>query len=184
MELLGQVAERGPLQPGDGSAIKLWKDNTPLRRHLLRLCPLVEVMVKLDSILGDSPIGIDWSSRWTFETAYVTVECNSEEQARSVVGKLIMAWGMKPEVKKVSDDQLQAWFKFEEANVIVTGYKPKTCRYEEIEIKVPAQKRKVERKVIPAQKARIEKRRVLVCDDVKVEPQKSEEVEAVSEVPF
>lgn len=184
MNSLTEMVDREPLQSSNGNMIKLWKDNTPLRRHLLRLCPVVEVMVKLDEVFGDQQISIDWSSRWSFETAYVLVECNSEEEARSAVGKLIMSFKKKPKVKKVSDDQLQAIFEFEEANVIVTGYKPKTCRYEEIEIKVPAQRRRIEKKVIPAQKAHIEKRRVLVCDDVKSEPQIPQEVESVSEVPF
>lgn len=183
---MNEVAEviRFPRCENDPSMVSPWKNNTPLRKHLLRLCPVVEVMVKLDEILGDEFVGIDWSSRWSFETAYVMVECTDEAIARLMVGKLIRGFGFKPKVKKVADDQLQAVFEFDSANVFVTGYKPKTCRYEEIEIKVPATRRRIEKKVIPASKARIEKRRVLVCDDVKVEPQVRSEVESLNEVPF
>lgn len=175
---------RLPRDPNDPTIVVPYKNNTYLRKHLLRLCPAVELMVKIDKVLGDENIDIDWSSRWTWESAYVIIKCNSEEQARLMVGRFIRALGIKNKVKKIGDDELQAIFELEGVNLIITGYKPKTCRYEEIEIKVPAQRRKIEKKVIPAQKARIEKRRILVCDDVKMEDQVPEEVKSASEMPF
>lgn len=171
-----------PLEPGDGSTILPWKTDTTLRKQLYLLSEFVPVMLKIEAALQSDNPGIWWHC-WEWDRE-IEITPKDEEHARKIVGKLIFAFGSKPDIKKISDDELVSEWKIEGTVVKVKGYKPKTCRYEEIEVKVPASRRRIEKKVIPAQKARIEKRRILVCDDAKTEPQVPEEVKVVNEVPF
>lgn len=179
---------RLPRKQDDPTMVSPWRNNTEFRRSLLRLCDLMPALLTIEKILGDDGVtAVDWNCRWSFEKPYVEITCPNEGAARKIVGHLIRSFKIKSKVKKISDDQMQAIFELDGCEVRVAGYKPKTCRYEEVEIKVPAQRRRIEKKVIPAQKARVEKRRILVCDDVKTEPQIQEEVASVnltSEVPF
>lgn len=176
------VSERPPLQPWDGTPLSPWKTNTDLRQTLFDLSEFVPVMLKIEAALQDDNPSIWWHC-WSWDKE-IELTPRDEEHARKIVGKLIFAFGKQPEIKKVADDQLESSWTIEGTNVKVKGYKPKTCRYEEIEVKIPAQKRRIEKKVIPAQKARVEKRRVLVCDDVTPKPLVQDDVQSTEEVPF
>lgn len=183
-ELIEEVV-RLPRKQDDPTMVSPWKNNTQMRRELFRLSEFVPVMLKLDAALQDMDVGVWWHC-WSWDQQ-IELTAVDEGQARKIVGKLIFAFGSKPEIKKVADDKLESHWLVDGVAIIVKGYKPSTCHYEEVEVKIPAQRRKVEKKVIPAQKARTEKRRILVCDDVKTEPQIQEEVASVnltSEVPF
>lgn len=183
MELLAPDYYKEPLKPSNGETVSPWKRDTEIRDQLFRISEIVPVLLTIEQALGDHKCGFDYRCFWW--STYVQLTAKDEADARKIVGYLIRAFKKNPTVKKVADDQLEAEWMIDKIPVTVRGYKPATCRYEEIEVKVPATRRRIEKKVIPAQKARIEKRRVLVCDDVKVEPQKLEEVEAVSqEIPF
>lgn len=177
-----EIGERESLKPSDGSMISPWKQNTEIRKELFLISETVPILLTIEKALGDHDCGFEYRCFWW--SKFIALTAKDEADARKIVGYLIRAFNKKPNIKKVADDALEAEWIIDKIPVTVRGYKPATCRYEEVEIKVPAQRRKVERKIIPAQKARIEKRRILVCDDVKVEPQKIEEVESANEVPF
>lgn len=183
-----ELTERPPLQPADGKMLSPWKDNTALRRGLMRMADLASALLKIERAFDDEDIDVDYSSRWSFEKPYAHINCDEEEKARRVVGKLIRALKMNPKMKKVADDAINAVFELEGAEIVVVGYKPKTCRYEEIEVSLPAEPERIETTVHDAKPARIEKRRVLVCDDATPETQEPEEVAAAAgdnnEVPF
>lgn len=177
-----EAVEKQPLQPSNGSMISPWKQNTQIRKELFWISEFVPIMLIIEKALGDHDCGFDYRCFWW--SKFISLSAKDEQDARKIVGYLIRAFNSKPTIKKVADDALEAEWIIDNIPVTVKGYKPATCRYEEIEIKVPAQRRKVEKKIIPAQKARIEKRRVLVCDDAKIEPQVAAEVGASNEVPF
>lgn len=174
--------EKEPLKPWDGTPVSLWKTNTKLRKALFDLSEFVPIMLKLETALQDDDVTIWWHV-WDFDKQ-IELSPRDEEHARKIVGKLIFAFGRKPQIKKVSDDALESFWSLDGGTVTVKGYKPKTCRYEEIEVKVPATRRRIEKKIIPAQKARVEKRRVLVCDDVAAKPLVQDDIQTPEQVPF
>lgn len=163
-----EIAIKEPLKSSDGSMISPWKQNTQIRRDLYRISEIVPILLTIEKALGDDDVGFDYRCFWWSQ--FINLTAKDDAHARKIVGHLIRAFKGNPVVKKVADDQLVAEWVIDKIPITVTGYKPVTCRYEEIEIKVPAQRKKIERKVIPAVKAHIEKRRVLVCDEVKIEP--------------
>lgn len=176
------IVEKEPLKSSDGSMLSPWKQNTQIRRDLFLMSEIVSILLTIDKALGDYDVSFDYRCFWW--SNYVQLTAKDETEARKIVGHLIRAFKKNPIVKKVADDQLEAEWMIDNVPVTVKGYKPATCRYEEIEVQIPATKRRVEKNIIPASKARVEKRRVLVCDDAKIEPQVAAEVESANEVPF
>lgn len=177
---MNEIQKRTPLKPADGKMLSPWKDNTDLRRALMRMANLAAALLKLERAFGDEDVYVDFSERWSWEKPYARINCDDEEKARKMVGKLIMAMRVQPKMKKVADDAIHAHFDLDACEVVVMGYKPKTCRYEEIEVDIPAEPEKRETIITEAKPARKEKRRVIVCDDAKAEPQVPEEVAAAS----
>lgn len=171
-----------PRAISDPTMISPWKTNTQVRKELFFISEMVPILLTIERALGDHDCGFEYRCFWW--SKFVALTAKDEQDARKIVGYLIRAFNKKPKIKKVADDALEAEWMIDSIPITVRGYKPATCHYEEVEIKVPAQRRRVEKKVILAQKARIEKRRILVCDDAKTEPQVAEEVKESSEVPF
>lgn len=174
-----EIAERPPLKPNDGTPLRPWKDNTALRRTLFELSEMVPLMLDCERVLGDEdcPIGFNCE----FWGHWLKFNARDEKQARRIVGKLWRIWG-KPKIEKNGDDAMEAKWSFGHIRIEVSGYKPSTCRYEEVLVDVPAEAERIE--VHEAKPARKELRRVLVCDDVKEEPQVDAEVASTEEVPF
>jgi hypothetical protein len=178
-----ELAERPPLKPWDGTPLLPWKTNTKLRRHLFDLSEIVPIMLQIEAALGDIDVGIYYGS-WPWHGGrYVQLTPADDAEARRVVGKLIRAFKAKPTIKKTGDDEMESeWAIYcSDMKVLVTvkGYKPKTCRYVEIEEEVPEQPERTETVHHAAVPAHTKTKRILVCDEVAPEPEA-----ATEEVPF
>lgn len=177
-----ELQEQAPLQPANGKMISPWKTNTSIRRDLLRLSDFVPLLLQVDRALGDLECVVAYNPHWWGN--YIQLTASDEKHARKIVGKLIRSFKTKQTVKKVNDTEVVAEWIINGVAITVHGYKPKTCRYEEVTVLVPAQPERVETKTIAAVEEHLEKRRILVCDDIKDEPQLAQEVDESSEVPF
>lgn len=154
------VQERAPLQPAESTFLEPYKSNTSIRRRLLETARWVDVMLALDRLFGDENVRVvALPASWG---CYVQIDAQDEAHSRRLVGRLIRLFHMQPRIDKIGDDQLRSVFVVDGVEVQVDGYKPKTCRYEEVDVVVPATEEKVE--VTPAQPERVERRRILVCD--------------------
>jgi hypothetical protein len=183
---LGPGPERPPLKPADGM-LSLWKDNTHVRRHLLAYADFVPVLLAVERALGDedveTSVGCYTLTRW------IDLKPKDDAHARRLVGALIRALHAQPAIIKVETaegEAMESRWNLDGTVVTVKGYKPKTCRYEEVVVELPAEEEKVETVVTPAKPARVEKRRRIVCDGA--ETQDAAEVThalaAEEEVPF
>lgn len=165
-----QTIEKPPLKPWDGTPLLPWKTNTRLRRQLFDISEVVPIMLQIEVALGDADVAVCYGT-WPWHGGrYVQLTPDNDDDARRIVGKLIRAFRSKPKIKKVGDDQMESEWAIACSDMIVLvtvkGYKPKTCRYEEIEEEVPEQPERTEtihHEAIPAHK---KTKRVLVCDDV------------------
>ncbi len=117
-----QTIERPPLQPNDGKMLSPWKDNTDLRRALMRTADLAAALLKLERAFGDEDVYVDHSARWSWEKPYARINCDDEEKARKMVGRLIRALHVQPKMKKVADDAIHAHFELEGCDVVVDGF--------------------------------------------------------------
>lgn len=185
MNHLTESSDRPPLKSSDGSMILPWKTNTLLRRTLLDLSDMVPIMLKCEEALGDLDVHIGFNCE--FWGQWLKFNCSDEETARKVVGKLWRVLG-KPRIEKPEPDKMMAFWQIDKVRIEVSGYKPTTCRYEEVNVELPAEPERTEIKVIEAKPARTEMRRILVCDTFESEPQVDVEVATASsnteEVPF
>lgn len=134
-------------------------------------------MLTIERVLKQDNPGISWGC-WTWHK-YIDITPTNDEHARRIVGKLIRAFRAQPEIVKPTDDTMESRWKIEGVDVTVKGYKPKTCRYEEVEVEVPEQEARIETIHHEAVPAHTKMKRVLVCDDVAPEP-----ATATEEVPF
>lgn len=142
-----ELAALPPLKPCDGKMLKIWKDDTPLRATLLKLSDITPALLRCEKALGDMSVGMYWyCETWA---VWIRFNCNSEEEARKVTGKFWREFG-KPKIEKPSDDTMEAHWLVDGLTIKVCGYKPKTCRYEEVQVLVPAKEREVKTMIIEA----------------------------------
>lgn len=185
--MVEQPIERPPLKPWDGTPLLPWKTDTRLRRQLFDLSEMVPIMLQIEAALGDEDVAFHFGV-WPWHGGrYVQLTPDNDADARRIVGKLIRAFRAKPTIKKTGDAEMESeWqIKCSDMHVLVTvkGYKPKTCRYEEVVVEVPEQEARTETIHHEAVPAHTTKKRVLVCDDVAPQPEDIPEA-ATAEVPF
>lgn len=183
MENKTPTIEREPLKPWDGKPLLPWKTNTALRRHLFNLSELVPIMLQVEAALGDNEVGVYFGTHSWHGGTYLDLSPADDAQARRIVGSLIRAFKSKPQIKKTGDDTMESFWRFEASDfpimVTVKGYKPKTCRYEEVIVEVPAEEARTETIHHAAVPASTKTKRILVCDEVEPEAEA-----ATEEVPF
>jgi hypothetical protein len=182
-----EVTERPPLKPWDGTPLLPWKTNTRLRRHLFDLSEIVPIMLQIEAALGDADIAVHYGT-WPWHGGrYIQLTPADDAEARRVVGKLIRAFKAKPKIKKTGDAEMESEWTIacSDMTVLVTvkGYKPKTCRYVETVVEVPAQEARTEIVEHAAVPASTTIKRVLVCDDAAPEAEETPENKP-EEVPF
>lgn len=182
------MVETSPeLKPCDGTPLLPWKTNTRLRRQLFDLSEVVPIMLQIEAALGDSDVAFHYGTWPWYGGRYVQLMPDNDADARRIVGKLIRAFRSKPKIKKVGDDQMESEWAIacSDMTVLVTvkGYKPKTCRYEEVIVEVPAEEARTETVHHAAVPAHTTTKRVLVCDDVAPEAEETSETK-IEEAPF
>ena len=161
-----------------------WKTDTNLRKYLYDMSEFVPVLLTLERALKtDNPAIL---CGFVYHK-YVDLTPKDDAHARRLVGKLIRAFKAQPSVKKVEGaegETMESYWVIDGVIVTVKGYLQKTCRYEEVEVELPAEPERVDTVIHAAKPARTVKRRVIVCDE-KDEKQIPEEVVAAGgEVPF
>lgn len=165
-----------------------WKTNTKLRRQLFDLSEVVPLMLKIEAVMGDEDLDVMFGV-WPWHGGrYIQLTPKNDEHARKVVGRLIRAFRAKPAIKKTGDDEMESnwWIDCSgDVKVLITvkGYKPKTCRYEEVVVQVPEQPERTETVHHEAIPAHTTTKRVLVCDDAAPKAEETTE-EKTQEVPF
>lgn len=172
---------RPPLKPAETThGLIPWKTDTNLRMYLYNMSEFVPVLLMLERALKTDNPGIMCGFTYM---RYVDITPTDDSHARRIVGKLIRAFKAQPEIRKPTEDAMESVWKVDGTIVTVKGYLQKTCRYEEVEVELPAEPERIDTVVHEAKPARKEKRRVIVCDE-KDEKQVPQEVAAASEVPF
>lgn len=167
--------ERPPLKPADTThGLVPWKTDTALRQYLFAMSEFVPVLLTIERALKTDNPGILCGFTYM---KYVDLTPKDDAHARRIVGKLIRAFKAQPEIRKPTDDTMESVWRVDGVIVTVKGYLQKTCRYEEVEVELPAEPERIETVIHEAKPARKEKRRVIVCDD-KDEPQVPQEVAA------
>lgn len=167
--------EKPPFKNWDGTDHWIYKTNTLLRRTLLDLAEFVPVMLACERALQDEDAGMSYTCEYWGQ--YINFAANNDAHARRIVGKLWRTFG-KPQIEKPTEDTMRARWQVGKIRISVDGYKPKTCRYEETKVELPAEPERVE--IVEAKPARTERRRVLVCDDA--QPDGSDAVVAAIEI--
>lgn len=182
---MNEVATRPPLEPWDGKPVLPWKTNTRLRRTLFDVSEIVPILLQMEAVFGEDDVDVMFG-HWPWKGGrYIQLTPRDDAHARAIVGKLIRLFRAKPTIKKVGDDALEShwWVPCSDMEVAVTvkGYKPKTCRYEEVEVEVPAQEARTETVVHEAVPAYKTTKRVLVCDEA---PEAEDATVPAEEIPF